>query len=172
MLKFMFRHGFWTGLACVCVCCCLGSFSIAAEPGSSDQGLTVAKNTSGIDWLPYETGLARSKAENKKVFLHFYTDRCHYCKVMANNTFVDKKVISSLNEKFISIKVDLAKNPSFSKLYPVRGVPTSWFLESTGEKIGLKPGYLPPDMFLKMLDFILSEEYKKGAATGQGDETH
>lgn len=161
-------HGFlWTVLASVLLCCGNGNLSFAADAAESgraqfvaDKGSSGITNKQNISWYSYENGLARAKAENKKIFLHFYTNWCHYCKVMVANTFVNKDVINLLNEKFISIRVNRDEKPSLKTKYPGLGVPSSWFLDSNGDKIGVKPGYLPPEQFIPILQFVASEEYK------------
>lgn len=157
----------WTMLTGVVLCCYSASFSLAAdqsEPGKitpvADMETRGLENKKEIVWYPYEEGLALAKAENKKTILFFYTDNCHYCKVMQTKTFAHDQVIDLLNSKFISVKVDADKKADVNSQYHIIGVPTSWFLESTGEQIGSQPGYIPPEEFTKMLEFILSERYK------------
>lgn len=48
-----------------------------------------------------------------------------------------------------------------SKKFGVRGVPALFFLKSDSEKISGVPGYIEPEVFLKMLEFIHTESYKK-----------
>ena len=152
MQHFLFRRFLWALLACALLCCQTGPACFAADTG--------LENTDSVSWLSYETALSRAKAENKKIFLYFYTDRCPYCKVMNTKTLKDDRVIELLNNQFLCAKVNLDKSPSLGAIYPVSGVPTSWFLESSGKKIGGRPGYSPPEMFLDMLKLIVDEKYK------------
>jgi thioredoxin-related protein len=62
-----------------------------------------------IEWHSYDDGMARGKFEKKKVFLHFTAAWCYYCGIMERETFKDPAIISSLNENFISIKVEKRK---------------------------------------------------------------
>ena len=70
---------------------------------------------------------------------------------MAKETFQDPSVVSYLNEKFISIRVDFDKEGDIASQYGVRGLPSTWFLTQTGERIGNVPGYIPPQALLSML---------------------
>ena len=79
---------------------------------------------------------------------------------MDAKTFTDRQVIDLLNDQFLCVKVNLDESPSLGAIYPVTGVPTSWFLESSGKKIGGRPGYVPPEMFIDMLKLIIDEKYK------------
>ena len=104
-----------------------------------------------INWRSYEEGLAVSKVEKKKVFLHFYADWCVFCGKMAKETFQNPAVISYLNDNFISVRVDTDRDPGTAGQYGVTGLPSTWFLTEMGEAIGTVPGFIPPDALLSML---------------------
>jgi len=114
----------------------------------------------GIKWYAYNEGMALGKNERKRVFLHFYADWCYYCKKMAKETFHDPSVVSFLNENLIAIKVDVDKEGKIASSYGVIGLPTTWFLEEKGDKIGPMLGYIPPDRLLSMLKRILAAPEK------------
>jgi len=104
-----------------------------------------------IQWRSYEEGLAVSKAEKKKVFLHFYAVWCVYCRKMAKETFQNPAVVTYLNNNFISVRVDTDKEPDTALKYGVTGLPSTWFLTRMGEAILRVPGFIPPDALLPML---------------------
>ncbi|MBW2440434.1 MAG: DUF255 domain-containing protein [Deltaproteobacteria bacterium] len=104
-----------------------------------------------INWRSYEEGLAVSKVEKKKVFLHFYADWCVFCGKMAKETFQNPDVIAYLNNHFISVRVDTDKRPDTAMKYGVMGLPSTWFLTEMGEAIGTVPGFIGPDTLLSML---------------------
>jgi len=112
-----------------------------------------------IRWHSYKEGLAQGKKEGKKIFLHFYTPWCRYCKTMARETFKDPSVISYLNENYIPIKVDVGKKKNSN--FNIIGVPDTWFMTEDGEKIANQPGHIPPDRILNILKFIHTDSYKK-----------
>ena len=105
----------------------------------------------GINWRSYEEGLVVSKAEKKKVFLHFYADWCVFCGKMAKETFQNPDVVAYLNNHFIPIRVDTDKAPNTAALYGVTGLPSTWFLTERGEAIGAVPGFIGPEALLAML---------------------
>jgi thioredoxin-related protein len=113
-----------------------------------------------IQWQSFQEGLPLSETTGKKVFLYFYTDRCTYCRDMASKTFQDKAVISYLNEHYIPVKVNAAKEPNISKQYQVQGVPATWFITETGEKLRNRPGYIAPKELLQMLKYVATDQYK------------
>jgi thioredoxin-related protein len=110
--------------------------------------------SSKIEWHTYEAGMARSKFENKKVFLHFTAEWCGYCREMDRKTFQDATVVAGLNRDFIPIRVDYDREPATSALYKVKGLPDSWFIAENGTVIGHRPGYIPPEQFLSILKVV------------------
>ncbi len=104
-----------------------------------------------INWYTYDEGMALGKIEKKKVFLHFYADWCRYCRKMAKETFQDPSVVAFLKGNFIAIRVNTDKQTNIAAGYGVRGIPATWFLNENGEKIGSRPGYIPPGKLLSIL---------------------
>jgi thioredoxin-related protein len=121
--------------------------------GGAASGLAAADK---IEWHSYEAGMARSKAETKKVFLHFYADWCTFCVEMDRKTFKDPAVIETLNRSFIPIRVDSDRNKEIAALFRVKGLPDSWFLDETGVPIGHRPGFIPPEQFLGLLKVVMA----------------
>ncbi len=114
-----------------------------------------------IKWYSYDEGMALGKRQGKKMYIYFWAEWCTFCKKMEKETLNKSLVSSYLNKNFISIKVNSDKERETASLYYVRGFPTSWFLTEDGQKISNLPGYVPPDMFLRILEFIHSDTYKK-----------
>jgi len=114
-----------------------------------------------IKWYSYDEGMALGKRQGKKMYIYFWAEWCGFCKKMERETLSKSLVSSYLNKNFISIKVNSDKEKETASLYYVRGFPTSWFLTEDGQKISNLPGYVPPDMFLRILEFIHSDSYKK-----------
>ena len=114
----------------------------------------------GIKWYKYAEGIDKARIEGKKIYINFYADWCYYCKVMEKTSFKDSSVISYLNDNFIAIRVDTVKEKKLANDYKIQGLPASWFLESNGGEIGLKPGYLEPGVLLENLKFVYDEKYK------------
>ena len=126
--------------------------------------LLIASNLAAsgdIKWYAYEEGMALGKDEHKKVFLYFWTEWCPNCKKMEKKTFQDASVIAYLNKNFISIRVNSDKERDIAAIYGVRGVPDNWFIAENSEPITNQPGYIPVKMFLPLLKFIRTENYKE-----------
>ena len=71
-----------------------------------------------VEWFPWgEDALTKAKKENKPIFLSIGYSACHWCHVMAHESFEDEKIAQILNEKFISIKVDREERPDLDDIY-------------------------------------------------------
>lgn len=71
-----------------------------------------------VDWYPWgEAAFAKAKAEDKPVFLSIGYSTCHWCHVMAHESFEDAAVAALLNEHFVSIKVDREERPDIDSIY-------------------------------------------------------
>jgi len=71
-----------------------------------------------VDWYPWsEEAFSRAADENKPVFLSIGYSTCHWCHVMAHESFEDQTVAAILNRNFISIKVDREERPDIDSVY-------------------------------------------------------
>jgi len=117
--------------------------------------------SASVRWHGYNDGMALAKEQKKKVFLYFWATWCPYCEKMEKETLSKKEVTAILNKEFIPIKVNSDADQRLATQYFVRGLPTTWFLTETGEKISNLPGYVAPDLFVPILRYIHSDSYKK-----------
>jgi len=118
-------------------------------------------SSDSIKWYSFDEGMAVGAAEGKKIYISFYADWCTYCKVMERETFKNPKVISQLNKNFISIKVDSDKEIKVTSMFRVQGLPDNWFLSEKGEIIGRRKGYIPLDIFIKILKAVVADSAQK-----------
>ena len=71
-----------------------------------------------VDWMPWgEAAFARARAEQKPIFLSIGYSTCHWCHVMAHESFENPAIAAILNEHFVSIKVDREERPDVDKVY-------------------------------------------------------
>lgn len=71
-----------------------------------------------VDWYPWcEEAFRKAAKEDKPVFLSIGYSTCHWCHVMAHESFEDQEVASLLNREFISIKVDREERPDIDAVY-------------------------------------------------------
>lgn len=71
-----------------------------------------------VDWFPWGSeAFARAKEEDKPVFLSIGYSTCHWCHVMAHESFEDEQIADLLNRYFICIKVDREERPDIDSIY-------------------------------------------------------
>ncbi len=71
-----------------------------------------------VQWHPWtEEAFEKARREGKLVFLSIGYSTCHWCHVMAHESFEDREVANLLNEFFVCIKVDREERPDIDKIY-------------------------------------------------------
>ncbi len=71
-----------------------------------------------VDWYPWgDEALERSRAESKPVFLSIGYSACHWCHVMAHESFEDPEIAELLNRHFVNVKVDREERPDIDQIY-------------------------------------------------------
>lgn len=71
-----------------------------------------------VEWYPWgEEAFERAKREDKPILLSIGYSTCHWCHVMAHESFEDEEIARILNEVFISIKVDKEERPDIDSVY-------------------------------------------------------
>lgn len=146
------------------------------------QGEPVQVAAQEVRWFTFEEAIEKSKTEKRKIFVDVYTDWCGWCKVMDKNTFSEPKVAKILNEKFYPVKFnaeqrqDVVLNGHTYKFITVenRGYhelaaallnnqlsyPTVVFLDDNFNMIQPLAGYMKPEEFHPVIQFIGEDHYK------------
>ena len=71
-----------------------------------------------VDWYPWgEEAFAKARRENKPIFLSIGYSTCHWCHVMAHESFEDEATAAIMNREFVSIKVDREERPDVDRVY-------------------------------------------------------
>ena len=71
-----------------------------------------------VDWYPWGAeALAAARAQDKPILLSIGYSACHWCHVMAHESFEDPAVAALMNELFINIKVDREERPDLDQIY-------------------------------------------------------
>lgn len=127
-----------------------------------------------VDWYPWgKEAFERAKAEDKPVFLSIGYSACHWCHVLAHESFEDEEIAGLLNRYFISIKVDKEERPDIDSVYMAvcqaftgsGGWPTSIFM-TADQKPFFAGTYFPKAtrdgmIGLKELLLILHEKWEE-----------
>ncbi len=115
-----------------------------------------------VNWYPWgEEAFARAKLENKPIFLSIGYSTCHWCHVMARESFDDEAIATILNRHFISIKVDREQHPGIDDIYMTGvqlisgggGWPMSSFLTPEAKPF-FGATYFPPQQFTQLLQRV------------------
>lgn len=73
-----------------------------------------------VEWRPWgEPALSRARAEDKPILLSIGYSACHWCHVMAHESFEDADTAALMNERFVNIKVDREERPDLDKVYQI-----------------------------------------------------
>ena len=135
-----------------------------------------------VDWYPWsDEAFESARAEDKPVLLSVGYSACHWCHVMAHESFEDDETAALMNERFVNIKVDREERPDVDSLYMDAvvaltgqgGWPMTVFLTPAGEPF-LGGTYYPPEPRYGMPSFqqvlvAVSDAYRerRGDVAGQ-----
>jgi uncharacterized protein YyaL (SSP411 family) len=106
-----------------------------------------------VEWYPWgEEALARARDEDRPILLSIGYAACHWCHVMAHESFEDDVTAAVMNERFVCIKVDREERPDLDGIYMDAvvamtghgGWPLTVFLTPAGEPF-LGGTYYPPE---------------------------
>jgi hypothetical protein len=115
-----------------------------------------------VDWYPWGEGaFEKARKENKPIFLSIGYSTCHWCHVMAHESFEDEEVASILNKSFVSIKVDREERPDVDMVYMAAcqaitlkgGWPLSVFMTPEGKPF-FAGTYFPKTSRMGMVGFL------------------
>ena len=71
-----------------------------------------------VDWYPWgEEALERAREEDKPILLSIGYSACHWCHVMAHESFENPEIAALMNEHFVNIKVDREERPDLDSIY-------------------------------------------------------
>jgi uncharacterized protein YyaL (SSP411 family) len=71
-----------------------------------------------VDWYPWgEAAFAKARREEKPIFLSIGYSTCHWCHVMAHESFENPEIAKLMNESFVNVKVDREERPDVDRVY-------------------------------------------------------
>ena len=108
-----------------------------------------------VDWYPWgEEAFARARETGKPVMLSVGYSACHWCHVMAHESFEDEATAELMNELFINVKVDREERPDIDKIYQTAhqlitqrggGWPLTMFLDGDDQRPFFGGTYFPKE---------------------------
>lgn len=129
-------------------------------------GILPAIAQQDIKWKSLSDAQELAKENGKKVMLFAEAKWCGYCKKMYAEVFPEKTVQDSLHKYFYPVKVDIESDQEvvfngrsltqrqLARQFRISSTPTFIFLDQNGDTIGLQPGFLPTDIFDKLVAFV------------------
>ena len=104
-----------------------------------------------------ESGLEEAKNVRKPVFVYFWSDSCGWCKKFEDEVLTDQRVVSVLENFYVSVAVEINRQKDTTSDYKVRGTPTLVFLVAGTNEIKRVPGYTDAKTFVTILNKIRSD---------------
>lgn len=109
--------------------------------------------------ITYDEAINAAKAENKMVFMDFYTDWCGPCKMMTRDVFPQKSVGDYMNKKFVCIKLNAEKEgKELADLYKVEAYPTFIIIDTDKKVVATKVGSASAERFVNDIDRLIDPE--------------
>lgn len=145
-------------------------FNVSNSMGGSGGGKTAGGR---VEWVTFTEGFALAAKENKLLVIDFYTDWCHWCKVMDKETYGSQVVVDYGKDKVIFAKINAEteekvkyKGAHYSgrelaQIFGVSGFPMTAFVNAKGELITSVPGFIPAETFQRFLKYLAEGWYKK-----------
>jgi thioredoxin-related protein len=142
----------------------------ALKSNGGDSGTAWKEKIVWADAAMPQTEIAKAA---RPIFLFVHTEWCTYCKKMKGETFADADVEKILNDHFTNIIMNPETDgvvrfmgveqsaADLAKKLGVDGYPALFFFTAEGKLIARQPGYLPPDDFAVMAQYIGSGYYQK-----------
>src|ERR1700754_92789 len=116
-----------------------------------------------VDWYPWgEAALLRARREDKPILLSIGYSACHWCHVMAHESFEDEATAAVMNQLFVNIKVDREERPDLDRIYQLAhqmliqrggGWPLTMFLTPADHRPFFGGTYFPRDARYGMPSF-------------------
>lgn len=113
-------------------------------------------SSESIQWQGFEAGVFDEAKKTKKlVFLEIGANWCHWCHVMDDSTYSDKKVQAYLNENFILCREDQDERPDLYAAYKKWGWPAIVVFDENAETLLLLKGFQEKSKFLSILKKVV-----------------
>lgn len=119
--------------------------------GSQKQDNTEKQGSDKKWYTDLNAAFQQAQNTNKPIFIDFFASWCSPCQQLDKNTFSNQQVKDKLSSKYVTVKIDVDKNPDLVSKYKIYGYPTMVFLNPDGTEIKRIDGYVDPGTLLNQL---------------------
>lgn len=122
----------------------VGFGTVGAAPVARPGAASAAAPSPAIEWREWSReAFDEAKAKKKLVLLNITAEWCHWCRVMAEDSYTDSAVVAEVRANYIPIRVGYDLRPDIGDRYLTNGWPTTGVLSTNGHLL-LAKTYLPP----------------------------
>jgi len=126
---------------------------------------------STVQPVSLEQALRMAPQQDKKILIDVYAAWCPYCQRMHSDVYTDQDVLDAISDYFIWVKINVESDnkvkymgtemteAEFARALNNRNIPTTYFLNKSGEILGIQPGYIEEGTFSNLLNFVGSNAF-------------
>ncbi|MCW9014834.1 MAG: DUF255 domain-containing protein [Gammaproteobacteria bacterium] len=119
---------------------------------------SASANSAEANWKTWSTStLVQAKEEHRLILIALTAEWCMFCKKMDQTTYRDNAVLNIIRQHYIAIKADEALYPELARRFAHVGRPGTIILDSQGNELVTKSGYLKPQWMLWMLQAMAEQ---------------
>lgn len=124
-----------------------------------------------LEYLALEEAITKAYENDKKVLIDVYTDWCGYCRRMQHEVYPSKLVQDVIEDYFYYVRIDAESTDMvtfngermtkqhFARALGATSYPSTVFLDSRGQPIGMQPGFMEAKQFSSILAFVGSDSF-------------
>ncbi|MDX1672336.1 MAG: thioredoxin fold domain-containing protein [Balneolaceae bacterium] len=132
-----------------------------------------SSTSADMQWNDLKEAQTEAREHGKKVLIYSRAEWCHYCKKMEDEVFPRQEIRNMMKKYFYPVMIDIDSDAritfngetmtenGFAREFQVSATPTLFFVDEKGEMLGRQPGYIPPEIFKKLLAYIGTEAYSE-----------
>jgi thioredoxin-related protein len=125
------------------------------------------------EYLPLEEAIVKAYENDKKVLIDIYTDWCGFCRRMQHEVYPSKLVQEVIENYYYYVRIDAESSDmvtfrgetmtkrNFARALGATSYPSTVFLDSRGDPIGMQPGFMEAKQFSEILAFVGSDAFNK-----------